>query len=82
MKKVIVTGCAGFIGSYLSKALSENSFEIFGIDNLNDYYDVNLKKDRLENFIFKNDILFDNIDISDQSKFLADQKIEVLKTLN
>ncbi len=68
MKKVIVTGCAGFIGSYLSKALSENSFEVFGIDNVNDYYDINLKKDRLENFIFKNDILFDNIDISNQSK--------------
>jgi UDP-glucuronate 4-epimerase len=59
--KVLVTGAAGFIGFYLSKVLIERGDEVIGIDNLNDYYDVNLKHDRLsilsehqksENFTF------------------------------
>lgn len=45
--KVLVTGAAGFIGFYLSKALIERGDNVIGIDNLNDYYDVQLKKDRL-----------------------------------
>lgn len=45
--KVLVTGAAGFIGFYLSKALLERGDEVIGIDNLNDYYDVQLKHDRL-----------------------------------
>ena len=45
--KVLVTGAAGFIGFYLSKALIERGDEVVGIDNLNDYYDVQLKNDRL-----------------------------------
>ena len=68
MKKIIVTGCAGFIGSYLSKALAAESHEILGIDNINDYYDINLKKDRIEKFILKNNISFKNIDICDHIK--------------
>lgn len=45
--RVLVTGAAGFIGFYLSKALIEKGDEVIGIDNLNDYYDVHLKHDRL-----------------------------------
>jgi UDP-glucuronate 4-epimerase len=45
--KVLVTGAAGFIGSTLSLRLLERGDEVVGIDNLNDYYDVNLKKARL-----------------------------------
>jgi UDP-glucuronate 4-epimerase len=48
MKKVFVTGVAGFIGSHLSKRLLKEGYEVIGIDNLNDYYDVNLKNSRLE----------------------------------
>src|SRR5690606_26647380 len=47
MKKVLVTGEAGFIGSHLSRRLLDEGFEVIGIDNLNDYYDVNLKISRL-----------------------------------
>jgi len=46
--KILVTGAAGFIGFYVSKRLLEQGHEIVGIDNLNDYYDVNLKLARLK----------------------------------
>ena len=47
-KTILVTGAAGFIGFHLSKKLSESGFNVIGIDNLNDYYEVFLKKMRLE----------------------------------
>lgn len=46
-KSVLITGAAGFIGFYLSKRLLENGMEVIGFDNVNDYYDVSLKEDRL-----------------------------------
>jgi UDP-glucuronate 4-epimerase len=46
-KKILVTGAAGFIGFHLSKKLIETGWKIVGIDNVNNYYDVKLKKDRL-----------------------------------
>jgi UDP-glucuronate 4-epimerase len=47
MKKILVTGAAGFIGFYLSQKLIELGFDVVGLDNINDYYDVNLKYARL-----------------------------------
>lgn len=58
MKMVLVTGAAGFIGFHLCKKLCESGHDVIGVDNLNEYYDVNLKMDRLkhlekiENFTF------------------------------
>lgn len=46
--KVLVTGAAGFIGSHVSLLLLIAGHDVVGLDNLNDYYDVNLKKDRLK----------------------------------
>ena len=57
--KVLVTGCAGFIGSHTCEYLLKRGDEILGIDNLNDYYDIERKKENLEvlnkyeNFEFK-----------------------------
>ena len=47
-KKVLVTGAAGFIGFHLAKKMCEHGFSVYGIDNLNEYYDVNLKNERLK----------------------------------
>lgn len=49
MKRILITGAAGFIGAFLAKKLIEtSSVRIVGIDNMNDYYDVRLKRSRLE----------------------------------
>ena len=47
--KILVTGCAGFIGYHLCNRLLENkNNDVYGIDNLNNYYDIELKYDRLK----------------------------------
>lgn len=63
METYLVTGAAGFIGFFLSKRLLDDGHKVIGVDNVNDYYDVNLKHERLnlikdhKNFIFyKEDI--------------------------
>jgi UDP-glucuronate 4-epimerase len=45
---VLITGSAGFIGFHLSKTLTESGYNVVGVDNLNDYYDVNIKLNRLK----------------------------------
>lgn len=47
MKRILVTGAAGFIGFNFSKRLIDDGHQVIGLDNLNDYYDVQLKRDRL-----------------------------------
>ena len=46
--KILITGCAGFIGFHLSSLLTQKKMKVYGIDNLNNYYDIKLKKKRLE----------------------------------
>ena len=67
--KVLITGCAGFIGFHLSEKLLKNkNFKIVGVDNLNSYYSVKLKKLRL-NILKKNKkFKFFKIDISNYKK--------------
>jgi len=57
-KKILVTGVAGFIGFHVTKKLLKEKFKIVGIDNLNSYYDVNLKRKRLKNLKNKNFIFY------------------------
>ncbi len=64
--KILVTGAAGFIGSALSLKLLERGDEVVGIDNLNDYYDVNLKLARLERLRSYNNFKFIKLEIADR----------------
>ena len=64
--KVVVTGAAGFIGYSVSKRLLERGDTVHGIDNLNDYYDVRLKKDRLERLTSLPGFTFARLDIADR----------------
>jgi UDP-glucuronate 4-epimerase len=48
MKKILITGAAGFIGYHLCEALIKKGHDVIGLDNINDYYDVNLKYARLD----------------------------------
>ena len=68
MKKFIITGCNGFIGMHLSKSLLEENHVVVGIDNMNDYYDQQLKKDRLRKLERFNNFIFHKIDIRDKNK--------------
>ena len=61
--KVLITGAVGFVGFHLSILLLKNNFEVIAIDNLNDYYSVNLKKSRLE-ILIKCKVHFYKIDIT------------------
>ena len=68
MKRVMVTGAAGFIGAALSLELAKRGYQIYGIDNLNDYYDVKLKKDRLSRLEEVINFQFKKLDISEKEK--------------
>jgi len=63
----LVTGAAGFIGYYLSSRLLSEGKTVIGVDNLNDYYDVNLKLTRLSLLEGKEHFTFHKIDISDRA---------------
>ena len=80
--KILVTGASGFIGMHVIEKLLKMDLEVLGIDNLNDYYDVNLKKDRLKRLINNQKFKFFQIDINDKEKlhdiFKNDQPSHVL----
>lgn len=67
MKKILVTGAAGFIGSQLSKRLLARGDEVIGLDNLNDYYDVNLKKARLSQLKDQSNFQFVQLNLEDRA---------------
>ena len=66
MKTILVTGAAGFIGFHLSKQLLADNYTVVGIDNLNDYYDVSLKEDRLKILKEHQNFTFIKADIADK----------------
>lgn len=68
---VLVTGAAGFIGFHTTKALLKQGYQVIGIDNLNDYYDVNLKKARLAQLEGQDGFVFSQLDIGDLDGLVA-----------
>lgn len=69
--KILVTGIAGFIGHAVAKRLSGQGHEIVGIDNLNDYYDVALKRARLADLSALTDVRFVELDLADRNRMAA-----------
>jgi len=65
--KILVTGAAGFIGFRVSQLLLERGDEVVGLDNLNDYYDVNLKQARLAMLESSAAFAFRKIDLADRA---------------
>jgi UDP-glucuronate 4-epimerase len=66
MMRVLVTGVAGFIGYHFAQHLLKEGVEVIGIDNLNDYYDVKLKKARLAQLLPQSGFTFQFLDLSDR----------------
>jgi UDP-glucuronate 4-epimerase len=65
--KVLVTGAAGFIGSFAALRFLARGDEVVGLDNLNDYYDVNLKLARLARLTSQRNFRFEKLDLADQA---------------
>ena len=65
--KVLVTGVAGFIGFHLTKRLLYDGYEVTGIDNLNAYYDVNLKRSRLSILTEADGFTFEKAEMADHA---------------
>jgi len=82
--KVILTGAAGFIGSHLAKRLLETGAEVVGLDNINDYYDVNLKYHRLSELEKYEGFTFIRCDISNKdevNRIFEEHKADVVINL-
>ena len=62
-KVLLVTGGAGFIGFHVIKNLLDLGYFVISVDNFNDYYDVNLKKERIKNLISRKNFKTFNVDI-------------------
>jgi len=83
--KILVTGVAGFIGMHVCMKLLENNISTIGIDNINDYYDINLKKSRINHIIKSFDkFIFKKIDLCDKQgleKLVSEHKIDIIINL-
>lgn len=64
---VLVTGAAGFIGYHVCKALVERGDKVLGVDNINDYYDTELKKNRIKQLTGRNGFSFEQLDITSEA---------------
>ena len=78
---ILITGSAGFIGYHVSKKLLYKNYKIIGLDNINNYYDINLKKKRLINLKKNKNFLFNKIDLCNYSKLnnsIKKNKIKII----
>lgn len=84
MKKILVTGAAGFIGFHLCRRLLERGDEVTGLDNLSDYYDVKLKLDRLRQIARERNFKPVRLDLADReavARLFREEKFEVVVNL-
>ena len=65
---ILITGSAGFIGYHLAKKILKKNIKVFGIDNINNYYDINLKKNRIKDLKKSKKFFFYKIDLSEYKK--------------
>ena len=65
---ILITGSAGFIGYHLAKKVLKKNIKVFGIDNINNYYDINLKKNRIKDLKKSKKFFFYKIDLSEYKK--------------
>ena len=65
--KILVTGAAGFIGSALAIRLLQEGNKVVGVDNFNDYYDVNLKRARIEQALAYENFKILSVDVCDKT---------------
>ena len=83
-RKILITGAAGFIGFTLSKRLLEQGDEVVGLDNLNDYYDVNLKLSRLKQITMQENFKPVRLDLADRdgvTRLFREEKFDVVVNL-
>lgn len=84
MKRILVTGAAGFIGYHLCKRLLAEGEQITGLDNLNDYYDVNLKHARLATLESEQNFTFKHLDLADRkgmATLFTEEKFDIVVNL-
>ncbi|MDA8079305.1 MAG: NAD-dependent epimerase [Nitrospiraceae bacterium] len=84
MKKILVTGAAGFIGFHLCRRLLDEGHDVVGLDSLNDYYDVNLKLARIKEFAFSRNFRPMRIDLADRdamARMFAEERFDVVVNL-
>ena len=74
-KNILITGCAGFIGYHLALKLLTKNYNIFGIDSINNYYDINLKKKRLKQLQKYNKFIFYKNNLSNKNFLLEKFKM-------
>jgi UDP-glucuronate 4-epimerase len=84
MRKILVTGAAGFIGFHLSRRLLAHGEQVVGLDNLNDYYSVKLKQDRLAQLLPQPAFRFQRLDLADAqgiARLFETERFEVVVNL-
>lgn len=84
MPKVMITGCAGFIGFHLAQSLVEDGYEVCGFDNFNNYYDPDLKLARREELIKRINVEVQRVDLRNRDElisYIVDEKPDAVMHL-